>query len=428
MAAISSSERNFANEEVSGELHPREALCAVGLDELAELVDFLARELVRVAVYVDEANRTAVLHGVLEQLERAVLRDIGNVLDLKAETDVRLVRAVLVHRILPGHARQRKLNINVQNFLEYALEEALVYRDHVVLLNEGHLKVDLGELRLTVGAQVLVAEAAGNLDVAIHAGEHEQLLVLLRRLRQGVELARMYTGRHEVVARALGGGLGEHRGLDFEEAVLVEVVAGNLRYAVAQHQITLHGRAAQVKVAVLQTNLITDLLVVVDLKRGGLRLGEDADVLSDDLDLAGRHLLVDSRRVTSDQLALDRNDELGAAGERDVEQVGVDRLVEGALYDACTVAQQQKQYAAVVAHAVNPAVYGNGLTCVLQTKLAAHMGALHACDRCVIHVLSILISKICCQKVIRKSYRPRVPGEHSRSIPGTPRRRRERAG
>ena len=65
---------------------------------------------------------------------------------------------------------------------------------------------------------------------------------------------------------------------------------------------------------------------------------------------------------------------------------------------------------------------------LLQTKLAAHMGALHACDRCVIHVLSILISKICCQKVIRKSYRPRVPGEHSRSIPGTPQRRRERAG
>ena len=238
----------------------------------------------------------------------------------------------------------------------------------------------------------------------------------------------MYTGRHEVVARALGGGLGEHRGLDFEEAVLVEVVACYLRDAVTQHQIALHGRAAQVKVAVLQTDLVADFLVVVDFERGGLRLGEDADVLGDDLDLAGRHLLVDSSRVARDQLALDRYNELGAAGEGNVEQVSIDRLVEGALHDACAVAQQQKQYAAVVAHAVNPAVYGNGLTCVLQTKLAAHMGALHACDRCVIHVLSILISKICCQKVIRKSYRPRVPGEHSRSIPGTPQRRRERAG
>ena len=193
---------------VCGELHPREALCAVGLDKLAELVDFLARELVRVAIYVDEANRTAVLDGVLEHLERAVLRNIRNIADFEAEADVRLVRAVLVHCVLPGHARQRELNVNIQHFLEYALEEALVYRDNVVLLHEGHLKVDLSELRLTVGAQVLVAEAAGDLDVAVHAGEHEQLLVLLRGLRQGVELARMYAARHEVVARALGGGLG----------------------------------------------------------------------------------------------------------------------------------------------------------------------------------------------------------------------------
>ena len=203
----------------------------------------------------------------------------------------------------------------------------------------------------------------------------------------------MYTGRHEVVARALRGGLGQHRGLDLEEAVLVEVVAGNLRYAVAQHQVLLHGRTAQIKVAVLQTDLVTDLLVVVDLKRGGFGLGQNADVLGNNFDLAGRHLLVDSRLVASDQLALDSHNELGAAGECDVEQVSVDRLVERALYNARTVAQQQEQNAAVVTHAVYPAVYDNGLTGVLQAKIAAHMRALHACNRCVIHVYQSF--KIC---------------------------------
>ncbi len=175
--------------------------------------------------------------------------------------------------------------------------------------------------------------------------------------------------------------------------MLVEVVAGNLRYAVAQHQVLLHGRTAQVKVAVLQTDLVTDLLGVVDLKRGGLRLGQNADVLGNNFDLAGRHLLVDGSRVAGDQLALDSYNELGAAGEGNVEQVSVDRLVERALYNARTVAQQQEQNAAVVAHAVNPAVYGNGLTGVLQAKLAAHMRALHACNRCVIHVYQSF--KIC---------------------------------
>ena len=56
--------------------------------------------------------------------------------------------------------------------------------------DEGHLDVDLGELGLAVGPQVLVAEAAGELVVALEAGDHQQLLEQLRRLRQGVEAAR----------------------------------------------------------------------------------------------------------------------------------------------------------------------------------------------------------------------------------------------
>ena len=57
---------------------------------------------------------------------------------------------------------------------------------HVVLLDEAHLDVELGELRLAVGAEVLVAVAAGDLVVPLHAGHHEQLLEQLRALRQGV--------------------------------------------------------------------------------------------------------------------------------------------------------------------------------------------------------------------------------------------------
>jgi nitrate reductase NapAB chaperone NapD len=48
--------------------------------------------------------------------------------------------------------------------------------------------VDLGELGLAVGAQVLVAEALGDLVVAVEARHHQQLLEELRRLRQREEL------------------------------------------------------------------------------------------------------------------------------------------------------------------------------------------------------------------------------------------------
>ena len=80
-----------------------------------------------------------------------------------------------------------------------------------------------------------------------------------------------------------------------------------------------------------------------------------------------------------------------------------DRVLAGVRYIHCPIVQQTATgltreehadpYAAVVTHAVNPAVYGNGLTGVLQAKIAAHMRALHACNRCVIHVYQSF--KIC---------------------------------
>ena len=67
--------------------------------------------------------------------------------------------------------------------------------DDVVLLDEGHLEVELGELGLAEAAQVLVAEAAGDLVVALVAAHHQQLLEQLRRLRQRVERARPHARR-----------------------------------------------------------------------------------------------------------------------------------------------------------------------------------------------------------------------------------------
>ena len=107
--------------------------------------------------------------------------------------------------------------------------------DHVVLVDERHLEVELGELRLAVGARVLVAEAAGDLVVALEAADHQQLLEQLRRLGQRVERARLRSARgHEVVARALGRRAGQVRRLDLEEVALVQDLAHRRDDAVAQ--------------------------------------------------------------------------------------------------------------------------------------------------------------------------------------------------
>ena len=114
-----------------------------------------------------------------------------------------LVGAIGVHGLPVVHAAQRRGHLDThaaegigQDFFERA--------HNVVLVHEGHLDIDLGELGLTVGAQILVAEALGNLVVALDATDHEQLLQKLRGLRQGVEVARLNTAGNDEVASASG--------------------------------------------------------------------------------------------------------------------------------------------------------------------------------------------------------------------------------
>ena len=110
-------------------------------------------------------------------------------------------------------------------------------------LDEAHLDVDLGVLGLPVGAQILVAERPRDLVVALEAADHQQLLEQLRRLRQGVELARLQPAGHEEVAGALRRALGEDGRLDVDEALVAQVAAHRLDDLVAQQQVVEHARA-----------------------------------------------------------------------------------------------------------------------------------------------------------------------------------------
>src|SRR5207245_11646860 len=121
---------------------------------------------------------------------------------------------------------------------------------------ERSLEADRRELRLAVTAQTLGPEAARQLEVAVEAGHHEQLLVDLGRLRQGVKLPRVYPRRHEVVARTLRGRLGQDRGLDLEKLQIGQRTAGPLQQPVAQHEVALHLGTAQIQLTVLEPELL----------------------------------------------------------------------------------------------------------------------------------------------------------------------------
>ena len=237
---------------------------------------------------------------------------------------------------------------------------------------ERGLDVELRELRLTIGAQVLVAEAAHDLIVAVEARHHQQLLEDLRRLRQREELPGLRAARHQVIARALGGRLGQHRRLEVDEAVTVEILAHRARHRVPQPQPLLHHVATQVEVAVLEANLLAHVLV--ELEGQGLRAVEHFDLAREQLDGAGLQVRV--RRAFGARPNRSRNPDHPFAaqpfGLREHRGLG---RIEHDLQQALAVAQVDEDDAAVIPAAMDPAGDGHGAADEGLVDLAAVMSA-----------------------------------------------------
>ena len=118
---------------------------------------------------------------------------------------VGLVGAVFADGIGIGNTRElRRHRFAVGKCLEDVAHDWFDGVQHVVLGDKTHLQVELVELaRQPVGARVFIAKTRRDLEIPVEAGHHQQLLVLLWRLRQGVELAGMNAAGHKKIAGTL---------------------------------------------------------------------------------------------------------------------------------------------------------------------------------------------------------------------------------
>ena len=110
----------------------------------------------------------------------AVTEDFFEADHLHRDAHVGLVDAVFVHRFVPRHAEERRLDLDALYLLEEPREVVFDERHYVLFGDEAHLKVELCELGLAVGAEVFVAEALRYLHIAVAAADHEELLEELR--------------------------------------------------------------------------------------------------------------------------------------------------------------------------------------------------------------------------------------------------------
>ena len=338
------------------------------LDELVEL----ASGILRSARHGETAHLSPGRDRVAEHCKLGRGERGGQIFDLHATAEVRLVRPVFRDRLRIWQPEERARCIATDERHD-PLHQRLERREHEVLGRVRDLEVHLREFWLAIRAQILVAKTLHDLKIPIHAGNHQDLLEDLRRLRQRVELARMHAARHEVVARPFRRGFREHRRLDFEEALFVEVLPDRHRHAVAHDDVPLHARPAQIDVAVLQPRLLRHLHVVANHEGGRLRFVEQPDLARPDLDLAGRNLGIHRFRRPMLDAAYDGDHELRAKalGLRD-EFVVVSRHD---LRDAVPIAQIDEDERSEVSHPVHPAQEDDILTDLAGAERAAGVRA-----------------------------------------------------
>ena len=313
--------------------------------------------------------------GLVEHLEAFALGQVVQLVELHAEAQVRLVAAVVAHGLGEGHPGEGLIELQPVDAAEEVLRQALEGGQHVLLLHEGHLAIDLGELRLAVGPQVLVAEALHQLEVAVEAGHHQQLLEGLRALGQGVELARVHAARHHEVAGALRRALDQHRGLHLQEALAPQEVAHLQGHAVAQFEVPPHVRPAQVQVAVLHPQFLAAVGLLLDGEGWGLGPVQHLQLGDDQFDLAGGDLRVLAFAFTHRAGGLHHEFAPQLAGL--LAQGLVALHVEAELGDAEAVAEVHEGEAAQVAGALDPSGQGHGLAGIGEAELAAGVGAVH---------------------------------------------------
>ena len=250
--------------------------------------------------------------------------------------------------------------------------------DNIFHIDERHLDVELGEFRLAVGAKVFVAEAARHLNVTVVARDHEKLLIELRRLRQRVERALSNAARNEIVARAFGRALAKNRRFDFEEPVLVEIIAQRLRNAVAKRENALHLRTPKVDIAVFQAHLFGRNFRRRREERDRLGPVQNDELRRFDFNFARRHIAINESFGPREHFAFDLNDVFVMERLDELKELWIAvGDVKDRLRLAVTVANIDKENAAMIARGIDPSAQRNRFSDVRRAQFAACFSSKH---------------------------------------------------
>ena len=227
--------RDAGFETIRAELGEWDAASLEALRKIAVAIEHFAREFL---IGLRDSNRfhdallaaSVELQCIFEDGEFSLRDNRRDVANLEVVARVGAIDAVALHGVGVGDAGECA-DVVLEKFRPQQTHEATHHRHHIFALDETHLEIDLREFRLTICARIFIAQALADLQVSIAACDHENLLEKLRTLRQRVPTSFVQTAWHDEVARAFWRSLDEQWGLDFEEAVRLEVVTREFRHA-----------------------------------------------------------------------------------------------------------------------------------------------------------------------------------------------------
>ena len=313
---------------------------------------------------------------LVEGRELGALAVCGDILTDQIDSQIRFVGTVFLQCLQVRDAQEGRFggSIVFSVFGKDGRQHVFQNGEDVLLSGKGHLHVQLIELAgRTVAAGVLIPEAGRDLEIAVDAGDHQQLLELLGCLRQCVELSRMLAGGHQIVSRPFRRGSGEDGRGDLQEPVLGHGLAQCRHHIAPQDDVVLHFRISQIQIAVFQSGGLVRLTGAVHFK-GQLvvaAFAQDPDFRGNDLDVTGGDL-----RVLAVPFPHGAGDLNGGFLVDLLE--GPEHLfrIHHDLGGAVEITDDDKcEVLADFPHILHPSCDGDGLADIIHAELAAVMGS-----------------------------------------------------
>ena len=365
---------------VFGNFQPGQTFGAVDGHISGQRID-LAAGILGAALGVDTLYTAAGFGNAGKNLKFAVHNQVSNIDQRQIKTQIGFIGTVGFHSLMPGQALKGSGNSYAQSLVKDFSYHALHQGLQLNLINKGHFQVKLGKFRLTVGTQVLITEAAGNLEVFIKTGHHQQLLVKLRRLRQSIEIAGVYAAGHQIVTGTLRGALAQHGGFNLQKAVAVQIITHGKGHLMTQLQISLHLGAAQIQITVFQAHQLVHINAVLDVKGWGFGGSQHTHLADINLNFAGGQIGVYSTLRARTNLTNSSQHILITHTLGLTEGIGTAFRVKNNLYHTGTVTQVNKNQTTMVTAALYPTHQHNFLADMSRANFCTHHAALQAIQR-----------------------------------------------